>query len=52
VKALVDLLIARTAELRLTLHLDKTREYVLKLSSLVTALAMNHVYTDRFFEMD
>ena len=52
VKALVDLLIARTAELRLTLHLDKTREYVLKLSSLVTALAMNHVYTDRFFETD
>ena len=36
--------------LRLAIHLDKTREYLTKLTSLVTALAMNYLYTDRFFE--
>ena len=38
--------------LKLTVHLDKTREYLTKLTSLVTALAMNYLYTDRFFEVD
>jgi hypothetical protein len=52
VLALVDHLIERTAALRLCIHLDKTREYLTKLTSLVTALAMNYLYTDRFFEVD
>ncbi|MDC0707264.1 putative zinc-binding metallopeptidase [Stigmatella sp. ncwal1] len=50
--ALVDHLAERTAALRLTVHLDKTREYLTKLTSLVTALAMNYLYTDHFFEVD
>ena len=52
VRALVDHLLERAAALRLTIHLDKTREYLTKLTSLVTALAMNYLYTDRFFEVD
>ena len=52
VLALVDHLIERTTALRLSIHLDKTREYLTKLTSLVTALAMNYLYTDRFFEVD
>ncbi len=52
VRALVDHIMERSAALRLTIHLDKTREYLTKLTSLVTALAMNYLYTDRFFEVD
>jgi hypothetical protein len=52
VRALVDHILERAAALRLTIHLDKTREYLTKLTSLVTALAMNYLYTDRFFEVD
>lgn len=50
VKALVDHLLERTTTLGLTVHLDKTREYLTRLTCLVTALAMNYLYTDRFFE--
>lgn len=50
VRALVDHLVERTAALGLTVHLDKTRECLTKLTSLVTALSMNYLYTDRFFE--
>lgn len=50
VKALVDHIVERTAALDLTVQLDKTREYMTQLTSLVTALAMNYLYTDRFFE--
>ena len=52
VVALFDHLTERAVALRLTIHLDKTREYLTKLTSLVTALAMNYLYTDRFFEVD
>jgi hypothetical protein len=52
VRALVDHLAERTRALRLSVHVDKTREYLTKLTSLVTALAMNYVYTDRFFETE
>jgi hypothetical protein len=52
VRALVDHISERASALRLTIHLDKTREYLTKLTSLVTALAMNYLYTDRFFEVD
>jgi hypothetical protein len=48
----VDHLVERTAALRLTVHLDKTREYLTRLTSLVTTLAMNYLYTDRFFEVE
>jgi hypothetical protein len=50
VRALVDHLVARADALGLTVHVDKTREYLTKLTSLVTALSMNYLYTDRFFE--
>jgi hypothetical protein len=52
VVALVDHLLERATALRLTIHLDKTREYLTKITSLVTALAMNYLYTDRFFEVE
>jgi hypothetical protein len=52
VRSVVDHLVERTAELGLTVHLDKTREYLTRLTSLVTTLAMNYLYTDRFFEVE
>jgi hypothetical protein len=52
VRSVVDHLAERTAALGLTAHLDKTREYLTLLTSLVTALAMNYLYTDRFFEVE
>jgi hypothetical protein len=50
VRALVDHLVERTAALSLSVRIDKTREYLTRLTSLVTILAMNYLYTDRFFE--
>jgi hypothetical protein len=52
VRSVVDHLVERTAALGLTVHLDKTREYLTRLTSLVTTLAMNYLYTDRFFEVE
>ncbi|HEX4622585.1 MAG TPA: hypothetical protein VH208_13570, partial [Myxococcaceae bacterium] len=52
VRSLVDHLADRTVALGLTVHLDKTREYLARLTSLATALSMNYLYTDRFFELD
>jgi hypothetical protein len=52
VRSVVDHLVERAAALGLTAHLDKTREYLTLLTSLVTALAMNYLYTDRFFEVE
>ncbi|HZH04185.1 MAG TPA: putative zinc-binding metallopeptidase, partial [Myxococcaceae bacterium] len=52
VRSVVDHLLERTSDLALTVRLDKTREYLTRLTSLVTALAMNYLYTDRFFEVD
>ncbi len=52
VKSVLDHLLERTAQLNLTVHIDKTREYLTRLTSLLTALAMNYLYTDRFFEVD
>lgn len=51
-RSLLDHLIHRTATLGLSMHLDKTREYLLRVTALLTALAMNYLYTDRFFELD
>jgi hypothetical protein len=50
VKALVDHLVERTVALGLTVHLDRTRNYLARLTALVTTLAMNFLYTNRFFE--
>jgi hypothetical protein len=50
VKALIDHIVQRADALNLTVHIQKVREYLTKLSALLTTLAMNYVYTDRFFE--
>jgi hypothetical protein len=52
VKSVLDHLLERTTELNLTVHRDKAREYMTKLTALQTALAMNFLYTDRFFEIE
>lgn len=52
VKSVLDHLLERITALKLTVHRDKAREYMTRLTSLVTALAMNYLYTDRFFEID
>ncbi len=52
VRSVLDHLLDRTTALNLTVQLDKTREYLTRLTSLLTALAMNYLYTDRFFEVD
>ena len=41
---------ARSPELALTVHVDRTREYLAHLTALVSVLAMNYLYTGRFFE--
>ena len=50
VAALLRHIIERADALNLTVHIQKTREYLTKLTALLTTLAMNYVYTDRFFE--
>lgn len=50
VRAVVDHLAERTAALGLTLHPDDSPEAAVQLASLVTVLAMNYLYTNRFFE--
>ena len=52
VKSVLAHLEARTQTLNLTVHRDKTREYMTRLTALLTALAMNYLYTDKFFEVD
>jgi hypothetical protein len=48
----VEHLIERVATLGLTVHREKAHETMTKVTSLLTALAMNFLYTDRFFEVD
>ena len=50
VRALVDHLVSRTSALGLTVEIDKAREYLTYLTALVTTLAMNYLYTNRFYE--
>jgi hypothetical protein len=38
--------------LKLTVHRDKAREYMTRLTALITTLAMNFLYTDKFFDVD
>jgi Putative zinc-binding metallo-peptidase len=52
VKSVLDHLLERVTELKLTVHREKAREYMTRLTSLLTALAMNYLYTDKFFEID
>lgn len=52
VKSLLDHQLERIAALKLSIHRDKAREYMTRLTALLTALAMNFLYTDKFFEND
>jgi len=48
----IDHLLERTSELNLSVHVDKAREYMTRSHVVGHALAMNYLYTDRFFEVD
>lgn len=52
VRSLVDHVVGRASALGLTVHIDSSREYMTRLTSLITALSMNYLYTDRFFELE
>lgn len=52
VKSVLDHLIDRVTALKLSVHRDKAREYTTKLTVLLTTLAMNFLYTDKFFDVD
>jgi hypothetical protein len=52
VRSVVDHLIARTEQLKLTAQADRASAYITRASSLVTALAMNDLYTGRLFDAD
>lgn len=52
VKSVTDHLLERVADLKLTVHRDKAREYTTRLTALITTLAMNFLYTDKFFDVE
>jgi hypothetical protein len=52
VKSVLEHLTDRTGALELTVHRENAHEYMQRLTALLTALAMNYLYTDRFFEVD
>lgn len=52
VMSVLDHLLERVSMLKLTVHRDKAREYTTKLTVLLTTLAMNFLYTDKFFDAD
>jgi hypothetical protein len=52
IRSVYDHVIERVGALNLTVHTDRTKDYNLRLTSLLTALAMNYLYTDRFFDLD
>lgn len=52
VKSVLDHLLERVMALKLSVHRDKAREYMTKLTALLTTLAMNFLYTDKFFDVD
>ncbi len=52
VKSVLDHLVERVAELKLTVHRDSSREYSTRLTALLTTLAMNFLYTDKFFDTE
>ncbi len=52
VQSVLDHLLERTSTMQLTVRRDKAREYMTGLTALLTTLAMNYLYTDKFFEID
>jgi hypothetical protein len=52
VKSVLDHLLERVSAMKLTVHRDKAREYMTRLTALLTTLAMNFLYTDKFFDVD
>ncbi|MBE2249780.1 MAG: putative zinc-binding metallopeptidase [Myxococcus sp.] len=52
VVSVLEHLTERTSILNLTVKRDQPHIYTTRLTSLITALTMNHLYTDRFFEND
>ena len=51
VRSVLEHLTERTSQLSLSMHAEKAREYSLRFTSFLTALSMNFLYTDRFFEL-
>ena len=52
VVSVLDHLTERTTALNLTMKRDQAHHYTTRLTSLITALTMNYLYTDRFFETE
>jgi len=51
VRSVLEHLTERTSQLSLSMHAEKARDYSLRFTSFLTALSMNFLYTDRFFEL-
>ncbi|MFT3837219.1 MAG: putative zinc-binding metallopeptidase [Myxococcaceae bacterium] len=51
VRSVLEHLTERTTQLSLSMHAEKARDYSLRFTSFLTALSMNFLYTDRFFEL-
>jgi Putative zinc-binding metallo-peptidase len=52
VVSVLEHLTERTTALNLTVKRDQAHHYTTRLTSLITALTMNYLYTDRFFETE
>lgn len=52
VVSVLEHLTERITSLNLSVRRDHAQEYTTRLTALVTALTMNYLYTDRFFETD
>jgi hypothetical protein len=52
VKSVLDHLVERVTTMKLTVHRDNAREYITRFTALLTTLAMNFLYTDKFFDGD
>ncbi len=51
VKSVLDHLLERVSAMKLTVHRENAREYMTRLTALLTTLAMNFLYTDKFFDV-
>lgn len=51
-RSVLEHLQERIALLNLTVRREQTHTYVTRLAALLTALTMNHLYTDRFFDAE
>ncbi|MFO0596937.1 MAG: putative zinc-binding metallopeptidase [Myxococcaceae bacterium] len=52
VKSVLDHLLERVTALKLTVHHVRARDYMTRLTALLTTLAMNFLYTDKFFDVE